>query len=612
MRTLDQLAYDFQAVGEFVLTRSLIDDLEVQGRMEQLAPRFTSFTVLTAVAMEVAGDAVVIEEGLSPPHEPRLRVNGTARMLPESGGDPISLPGGGTIRRTGKTLLVQWPDARARVDVWQTGNRTLSTEVRPANLYSDNVVGLLGTMDGNPQTDFTTRDETVLERPITFEELYQDFGESWRIQQEESLFGTPTFADRSIPETQTTTNDLSSAVAEAAEETCRNRGITDPVLLDNCIYDVGMSGNSTFAENATRLVGQNPRSQVKELPIASSTRFLEDEGTKNFDPTGVNLRVTDVIGSGDITVSRYDEGPSGTDGISESNVSAYRLTIEADSSLSISSAQLQLTVSAFGGISDPSGVTIYTRDTPGSGAFAPLETTVGTNDTPDDISDDTLYATTSSLGELVLASDDAANPLPVELTRFDATQDEETVTLTWTTASETRNAAFQIQRRPVEPSRPAGGMTSGSRNGPTPWQTIGSVDGAGTTTEAQSYRFTDADLPYEADALTYRLKQIDTDGTEHFTGEVTVERGVTEVELLGTYPNPARQRATVRYALPDKQEATIRLYDVLGRRVQTVLNKKQEGRHQRTLDVGALPSGVYFLRLRAGGQTRTQKFTVTR
>jgi len=93
---------------------------------------------------------------------------------------------------------------------------------------------------------------------------------------------------------------------------------------------------------------------------------------------------------------------------------------------------------------------------------------------------------------------------------------------------------------------------------------------------------------------------------------VTVERGAEEVELLGTYPNPARQQATIRYALPEKQEATIRLYDVLGRRVRTVLNGTQEGRHQRTLDVGSLPSGVYFLRLQADGQTRTQKLTIVR
>jgi hypothetical protein len=91
-----------------------------------------------------------------------------------------------------------------------------------------------------------------------------------------------------------------------------------------------------------------------------------------------------------------------------------------------------------------------------------------------------------------------------------------------------------------------------------------------------------------------------------------VERGVTEVQLLGTYPNPAQQRATVRYALPATQDVTVRLYDVLGRQVRTVVSGTQEGRHQRTLDVGALPSGVYFLRLRAGGEVRTQKLTIAR
>jgi ELWxxDGT repeat protein len=194
------------------------------------------------------------------------------------------------------------------------------------------------------------------------------------------------------------------------------------------------------------------------------------------------------------------------------------------------------------------------------------------------------------------------DPLPVELAGFNATLSEEEVHLSWTTASETGNAGFHIQRRTGEGAKEREGA----------WTTVGTVEGSGTTSQAQSYRFTDADLPYEADKLTYRLKQVDTDGTENFSDEIVVERGVTEVELLGTYPNPARSQATVRYALPDKQEATIRLYDVLGRQVRTVVSGEQEGRHEQRLDTSRLSSGVYFLRLEAGGQTRTQKFTVTR
>jgi hypothetical protein len=192
--------------------------------------------------------------------------------------------------------------------------------------------------------------------------------------------------------------------------------------------------------------------------------------------------------------------------------------------------------------------------------------------------------------------------LPVEFARFEAQVSDGDVRLTWQTASETNNAEFQVQRRMGERANVRKGA----------WTTVGSVEGSGTTSQPQSYRFTDADLPYAADALTYRLRQVDTDGTAHLSETITVERGVTEAQLLGTYPNPAQQRATVRYALPEKQKTSIRLYDVLGRQVRTVLNDEQEGRHQRTLDVGGLPSGVYFLRLRAGGVTRTQKLTVVR
>jgi len=334
------------------------------------------------------------------------------------------------------------------------------------------------------------------------------------------------------------------------------------------------------------------------LPVASTTTTVSEDGTEDFGDTGTDLAFSGVSGSGEVTVNRYDEGPSGTDGISESTVSSYRVTINAGSGLSFTSAQVQLAVSVFRGIDDPTAVTIYTRDTPSSD-FESLETTVGTNGTPNDVSDDTLYASTNSFSEFVLASD--SEPLPVELAGFDATIGDGTVNLSWTTASETNNAGFRIQRKRVQ-----------ERGGEGAWTTVGSVEGSGTTSQAQSYRFTDANLPYEADALTYRLRQVDTDGSAHLSKTVTVERGVTEVQLLGTYPNPARQQATVRFALPETRDVTIRLYDVLGRKVRTVVSGTQEGRHERTLDVGALPSGVYFLRLKAGGQTRTQKLTIAR
>jgi hypothetical protein len=192
-------------------------------------------------------------------------------------------------------------------------------------------------------------------------------------------------------------------------------------------------------------------------------------------------------------------------------------------------------------------------------------------------------------------------PLPVELTGFEATSTESGVSLRWRTASETNNAGFRVQRR-----------TSGEAA----WTTVGRKDSKaanGTSTRAATYEFADADVPYQADTLRYRLAQVDLDGTVNYSESVAVARGaVDQVELLGTYPNPAQTSATLRYAVPEGQEATIHLYDVLGQQVRTVAAEATGGRTTTQLDVSGLASGVYLLRLTAGGTTKTQRLTVVR
>jgi hypothetical protein len=102
------------------------------------------------------------------------------------------------------------------------------------------------------------------------------------------------------------------------------------------------------------------------------------------------------------------------------------------------------------------------------------------------------------------------------------------------------------------------------------------------------------------------------DGPESFSEAVTIARQVTEAELLPTYPNPARSQATVRFAVPDRQAVRITLYDLLGRRVQTVVNTDAEGRTEAQLDVSGLASGTYFLRMQTEGHIETQRITVVR
>jgi hypothetical protein len=194
-----------------------------------------------------------------------------------------------------------------------------------------------------------------------------------------------------------------------------------------------------------------------------------------------------------------------------------------------------------------------------------------------------------------------AAALPVELASLEARAEGTDVQLSWQTASETSNAGFAIERR----------AEGGS------WSQIGFREGAGTTSEAQTYRFTDAEVPFEAEQVRYRLRQEDLGGTTTLSDEVTVELGAPpEARLHAPFPNPARQRATLRYEIPEGHQGTgvrIDLYDMLGRRVRTLTSGAAEaGRHERQLDLQSLSAGSYFLRLQAGTTTRTQQLTIVR
>lgn len=103
-------------------------------------------------------------------------------------------------------------------------------------------------------------------------------------------------------------------------------------------------------------------------------------------------------------------------------------------------------------------------------------------------------------------------------------------------------------------------------------------------------------------------------GTTHLSKAITVEQStVQEVQLHGSFPNPARTQVTIRYALPRAADVRLKVYDLLGRRVRTVVNERQSaGRKQYRLDASRLGSGTYFYRLTAGETTETRKLTVVR
>jgi len=191
----------------------------------------------------------------------------------------------------------------------------------------------------------------------------------------------------------------------------------------------------------------------------------------------------------------------------------------------------------------------------------------------------------------------SGDPLPVELVTFDATHQSEAAVLTWQTASERNNAGFDVQRR-----------VSGE------WETLSFVEGTGTTSETQTYRFRDTDLPYETESVKYRLKQVDTDGTTSFSDTQTLKIGAPDKFVLhAPFPNPTKEQATLRYSLPRKTDVSIRIYDVLGRQVETIRRGTEDaGRKEIPISTSRLSPGTYFVRMQAGEKMKTKQLTVVR
>jgi hypothetical protein len=87
----------------------------------------------------------------------------------------------------------------------------------------------------------------------------------------------------------------------------------------------------------------------------------------------------------------------------------------------------------------------------------------------------------------------------------------------------------------------------------------------------------------------------------------------TRFALLPPRPNPARDRVTVTYAIPVPCPVTVRLYDVSGRRIRTLVDQGQSpGYYTALIGGSSLPAGVYFVRLRAGSYQETARLVVAR
>jgi len=191
--------------------------------------------------------------------------------------------------------------------------------------------------------------------------------------------------------------------------------------------------------------------------------------------------------------------------------------------------------------------------------------------------------------------------VPVELVSFSLSVIDNDVILSWQTATETNNSGFEILKK-----------KSGEGSQESEWENIGFVPGHGTTTETQYYSFTDNQV--NPGKYQYRLKQVDYNGTFEYSKTIEVEvNSPTEFSLEQNYPNPFNPSTKISWQSPVGSWQTLKIYDVLGNEVATLVNEyKPAGTYEVNFnghsDEGQnLSSGIYFYQLKAGDFVQTKK-----
>jgi len=184
--------------------------------------------------------------------------------------------------------------------------------------------------------------------------------------------------------------------------------------------------------------------------------------------------------------------------------------------------------------------------------------------------------------------------LPVELIEFNAVYRGEKVEVTWMTAVEINNEYYEVERR---------------HESEDVYRVVGSVRAAGTVYTTQDYGYDDYDVS-RTGVYYYRLRQVDTDGTE-------ARSEVRTVEVMGggygvtLYPNPASTVVNVEMRVSQEGEARIELVDQLGRSLPeyTKTRELESGTTVEEIKIDNLAPGMYTVQVKIGDDIQRIRFT---
>jgi hypothetical protein len=391
--------------------------------------------------------------------------------------------------------------------------------------------------------------------------------------------------------TQATFTGSTGEVARLKMVLAAAEGTTN-ISLDNVVISNTANQNvvsSTTNGNVDTYIASAKGSCCPTIGIASGSSLA---------PTDLHL-VADVATSAEVDASFFLRTPRSSSlpsGVQTASAYFWNFT---NKGMAFTNGRLDVSLSSLSGVSNSSSLVWLKRENPDE----PWTNLGGT------VVDGRLKSVVpfSSFSEFAIGATSSDNPLPVEITGINIVQDRGTIVLTWTTSSELENYGFEIDRKLVAGQQVLG--SSNSMNENSIWHQVDFVQGNGTSNIQHNYLLKDFVSPGK---YSYRLKQIDRDGTIRYENqvEVTVRLEEGDYGLKQNYPNPFNPATTFQFALKSTGNVDLSVYNSLGQRVCTLFNGTITGGilYSLPFDAKDLASGTYFYVLKANDAYQVRKF----
>jgi VWD domain-containing protein len=239
LHTFGGTFYDFQATGDFLLADA-DPDLVVQARQISSAPRWPDAAYNSAVATRMGTTRVSVCAAT----EAQLYVNGNLTSV--TSGAAIYRDGV-SITRSGNTYTIVDENGNS---IRATINEGTWIDVTVGlGRWPTRVRGLLANPDNSPR-QLQGSDSHLYNVPLSFEDTYQKYGESWRVKAADSLLNDcGTVSEQANPRQPFYVGNLNERDRGAARQVCLQAGVKDnaPTLLDACTLDVAVLGKPAAA-----------------------------------------------------------------------------------------------------------------------------------------------------------------------------------------------------------------------------------------------------------------------------------------------------------------------------------------------------------------------------